>query len=434
MKSLVKPLISLLLILGVFFLIQLLGTDLKQEVLAESTILTGVVLLAAYMTAIILKKTGLPKLTGYMLLGILIGPAGLNFLNEHSLQNLRFLENLALSFIAITAGGELKYDKIRKNIKSVLLILAGQVSFVFIGLFGLLLLFSGYMPFMSDLEFNLIVGFSILFAGTAVSKSPATTMGIIVELKAKGKLTNLILSITVLKSIFLVLAFPLLIAWAKLYLVSGTSFNKALLGSVATQIFGSILLGIVIGYIIIFYLKYIGREKSLFLLGVAIVITELSSILSVELLLASIVAGIVVENFSKEGAKLITSIEESSLPLYIIFFSFAGAGLHLDTLKNAIGLTVFLVLLRMLLIYLGNYAGAKIAGEDKDVKHLSWLGFIGQAGIAMGLGLVVENAFPGEIGTSFKTILIGSVVINELMGPVFFKYILVKTGEAAKEV
>ncbi len=434
MKSLIRPVFSLILILSVFFLAKLLGTDSQNMVLAEPTILTGVVLLSAYMMALLLKKASLPKLTGYMLLGILIGPAGLDFLNHDNLEQLRFLEKLALSFIAITAGGEFKYSKIKENLKTVLMLLSGQVVFVLIGIFGLLVVFSKYIPFMSGLEYNLIIGFSILFAGTALSTSPATTMGIIVELKAKGKLTDLVLSVTVLKSILLVLAFPLLIGWAKIYLIEGTTINKALIGSIAAQIIGSIILGVIVGYIIIFYLKYIGREKSLFLLGIAIVITEISSLFSIEILLTSIIAGIVVENFSSEGAKLINSIEESSLPLYIIFFSFAGAGLHLDTLKAAIGFTVFLVLIRMLLIYLGNLGGAVVSNGDKAVRNLSWMGFIGQAGIAMGLGLVIENAFPGGVGTNFKTILIGSVVINELMGPVFFKYILVKSGEAVKEI
>lgn len=434
MNKLIRPVGALLLILAVYYITRLLGTDSHNVVLAESTILTGVVLLGAYMMALLVKKTSLPKLTGYMLLGILIGPAGLNFLNHESLGRLHFLEELALSFIAITAGGEFKYEKIKKNLKSVLMLLSGQVVFVFIGLLGLLIIFSNYIPFMSDLELNLIIGFSILFAGTAVSKSPATTMGIIVELKARGRLTDLILSITVLKSILLVLAFPLLVGWAKIYLIKGAMINKALINSVAIQIFGSVLLGILVGYIIIFYLKYIGKEKTLFLLGVAIVITELSTLFSMEILLASIVVGIVVQNFSEEGDKLIRSIEESSLPLYIIFFTFAGAGLHLDTLKEAFGLTIFLVTLRLLFIYLGNLSGAILAREDKAVKNLSWMGFVGQAGIALGLGIVIEKAFPGGLGTSFKTILIGSVVINELMGPVFFKYVLVKSGEAEKEV
>jgi len=424
---------ALILIIAILYITGLFRSESTGNLLAESTMLTGSVLLAAYLLALLLKNVRLPKLSGYMLLGILFGPAGFNFLNMENMQQLNFLENLALSFIALTAGGELKFHKIKQQIAGISYILLGQIGVVLIGLLVLLVLFAEYLPFMSQLEGDMLFGFAILFAGTAISTSPATTMGIITELKARGSMTNLVLYVTVLKSILLVLMFPFLIGWAKLYIMDGNRLNSNLMGGAMIQILTSILFGIIMGYVIIGYIKYIGREKSLFLLGIAVVITEVSSMLSIEILLTSIVAGIVVENLSKEGNELINSIEDSSLPLYIIFFSFAGAGLHLDTLQKAIGLTVFLVVMRTLLIYLGNWMGAKAAKETKETKQLAWLGFIGQAGIAVGLGLLIERSFPGEIGTTFKTILIGSVVINELLGPVLFKFLLVKVNEAGVE-
>ena len=424
---------ALILIIAILYGTGLFRSTSAGDPWAKSTMLTGAVLLAAYLLALLLKKFRLPRLSGYMLLGILFGPAGFNFLDMENMQKLNFLENLALSFIALTAGGELKVSKLKQQLSSITFMLIGQTVFVFLGLLFLLIALSEYIPFLSGLKENVIIGFAILFAGTAVSKSPATTMGIITELRAKGRMTDLVLAITVLKSILLVLIFPLLIGWAKLHLLDSSSLNSSLFIDVMIQILTSILFGVIMGYIIIGYIKYVGKENSLFLLGVAIVITEISSMLSIEILLTSIVAGIVVENMSKEGDRLIQSIEESSLPLYIIFFSFAGAGLHLGILQEALGLTLFLVIVRMLLLYAGNWAGAKAAGETKETKNLSWLGFIGQAGIAVGLGLLIEKSFPGEIGSTFKTILIGSVVINELLGPVLFKYLLVKVKEAGVE-
>jgi len=404
--------------------------DYGLQIYSQTPLLTGTVLLVAYLFALMLKKLSLPKLTGYMILGVILGPIGLNFLSIDALDSLKFLENLALAFIALTAGGELKYTRIRKELKTIFLSLSGQLFIVFFGLFFVLIIFAKYIPFISQLSFSMLVGFSILFAGTALSTSPATTMGIITEYKAKGRNTDLVLSVTVLKAIVLVATFPVIITWSKFYLLEGIEINMGLLKDLLVQVGGSSFTGIGIGYLIIWYLKFVRVEKSLFLLGVTVVITEMSSMFNIEILLTSIVAGIVVENFSDKGEQLINSIEESSLPLYIIFFSFAGAGLHLDTLLKAFGLTLFLVLARMFFLYIGNYFGAILAKESTDVKHLLWLGFIGQAGIAVGLGTVIERTFPGELGTTIKTILIASVVINEFLGPILFKYILVKTGEA----
>jgi hypothetical protein len=58
------------------------------------------------------------------------------------------------------------------------------------------------------------------------------------------------------------------------------------------------------------------------------------------------------------------------------------------------------------------------------------MGYIGQAGIALGLGVIIEQNLPDEIGKYFLTILISTVVINEMLGPVLLKYIFVKSGEA----
>jgi Kef-type K+ transport system membrane component KefB len=392
-------------------------------------ILTGIVLISAYLTALLVKTVQLPKISGYMILGLALGPVGFNFLTEETLVKLSFLDKMALTFIAITAGGEFRISRLKKYAKSIVYQFSGQVVFVFLGVFLLLVASSSYLPFMSGLDGRMATGFSILFAATALSTSPAVTIGIITELKSKGKLTEQILSITVLKAIFLVVLFPLVITVAKYYLLENVTVNFQLMMDVGRELLGSVLLGVVFGVIIIGYLKYIKIEQSLFLLMIAVLITEVSQIVGWDILLISIITGIIVENFSKQGEFLILGIEKSSLPFYIIFFTFAGAGLHLDTLISAYGLTLVLVMSRMIFKFAGNYAGSALANETKTVKRLSWMGFLGQAGIAIGLGTVIEKALPGGIGTQFKTILISSVVVNELLGPIFFKYVLVKAKE-----
>lgn len=424
-----KKIIIILILIAIYAVDRELQAE-GVHIYSDSIILTGVILISAYLLALLIKKVKLPMLTGYMILGMIIGPAGLNFLNNHMLEELKFLEKLALSFIAITAGGEFKYARIKKYMKVVLSLLLGQIVFVFAGLLILLVLLADFIPFFRELEANLKIGFAILLAGTALSTSPATTMGIITELRAKGKMTDIVLSLTVLKSIALVLVFPLIIIWAKFYLINGISFNFEILVNILSQIFGSILFGVILGFFIIWYLTTIKKEQSIFLLGIAIIITEFSLMFNVEILLTSIITGIIVENFSEKGEQLIKSIEQSSLPFYIIFFGFAGAALHLDTFQKAFALTLLLVLVRMGLIYLGNLGGALLVKEEKMIRDFSWLGFVAQAGIALGLGIIIENAFPGEIGRDFKTILLASVVINEFIGPIFLKYILVKSKEA----
>jgi Kef-type K+ transport system membrane component KefB len=426
-----KNFFIIIFLLGLFYLFKKLPGEVELQAL--STLLLGIVLLAAYLFADLIKRIRLPRLTGYMLLGIVLGPIGFQYLNIDLMDQLNFLKNLALSFIALTAGGEFEFRKYQVSKKRISFILIFQSLIVFIGISFFLIILSNYIPLLASFNQHIMYGFALLFAATAVSLSPATTIGIIAESEAQGKNTDTILTVTILNSFFLVLFFPVILIYCKLYLVDSGYETFALIKTISFQIFSSIGIGIIIGVLIIWYLKKIKVEISIFLFCVAVTISEFTQLFGIEILLTSIIAGIIVRNFSSEGKGLITEIEMFSLPLYIIFFCLTGASLHFDVLTTSIVLTFLLITIRTVFIYLGTYIGAYFAGENNLVKTHSWMGYIGQAGIALGLGMIIERNFPGGIGQTLLTIIIATVVINELIGPILFKYFLIKSKEARED-
>lgn len=421
----------LLIFIGVFFFIKILVPDFGIEEI--STFIVGIMLLTSYLLSNIVKKMKLPRLSGYMLMGVILGSSGVGILTDDIVDNLQFLENLALSFIALTAGGELKFSQLKAYKRSISFILSSQISIIFLGMVLIFYILADYLPFLSELNRFMVLGLAILFAGTSLATSPATAIGIITELKSKGKVTDIVFIITVLKALLLILFFPIIIILSKQLYFGSASLNLSLLSEITLQLLASILTGIVMGSIIIWYFKKVKVEMSLFLLGITLTITEISSIFGFEILLTSLVTGIVVQNFSRHGQSLISGIEIFSLPIYVIFFCFAGASLHLDILRKALLITFILVIARLLLNYAGNYIGAVLAREDQYIKNISWMGYIGQAGIALGLGIMIEQNLPGNIGEYFLTILISTVVINEMLGPILLKYIFVKSKEARLE-
>jgi Kef-type K+ transport system membrane component KefB len=418
----------ILIFIGIFFVIKILIPDFGIEEI--STLVVGIMLLTSYLFSDIVKKIKLPRLSGYMLMGVILGSSGIGILTEDIIDGLQFLENLALSFIALTAGGELRFSQVKAYKKSITYILISQMVIIFLGMTIIFYLIAGYIPFFGDLNRYMILGFAILFAGTALSTSPATAIGIITELQSEGKVTNIVFIITVLKALLLILFFPIIITLSKQFYLESIHFNFLLLADISFQLLASVVTGIVMGGIIIWYLKKVKVEMSLFLLGITLAITEVSSLFGLEVLLTSLVTGIVVQNFSRHGQSLISGIEIFSLPIYVIFFCFAGASLHVEILGEALLITFILIIARFLLNYVGNYVGAVLAKEDRFIKNYSWMGYIGQAGIALGLGVIIKQNLPDEIGEYFLTILISTVVINEMLGPVLLKYIFVKSGEA----
>ena len=423
-----RNILFIIIFIIVFLLIKSLPANLLFHEM--STLLVGIMLLTSYLFADLIRKMRLPKLTGYMLMGVILGTTGIGFLTSDIMDDLQFLENLALCFIALTAGGELKFNILKKIGKSIFLILSSQLIIIYFGMLIIFILISDFIPVLSELSNDLQIGLAILFAGTALSTSPATTIGIITEVTAHGKVTNIVLAVTVMKAIVLILFFPIILLCAKIFLFENSSYNISLIMEIFLHIIGSMGLGIMMGIIIIWYLSKVKVEVSIFLLAVALTITEISFLFGLEILLSAMIAGIIVQNFSQQGQGLIKGVEIFSLPIYVIFFCFAGASLHIDVLTEAITITLFIVFVRFLLNYLGNYTGAFLAKEDKFTKHFSWLGYIGQAGIAVGLGILIEQNLPNEIRNYFITVLISTVVINEMMGPVLLKYVFNKAGEA----
>ncbi len=416
----------------VFFLLVFAGIDhLNLPVTSQetSTLLVGIMLLTSFLFAELIKKAHLPRLTGYMMMGIILGASGIRFLTEVRIDNLQFLENLALAFIALTAGGELRFRALKANIKSILGILSGQVIIIFFGILFLFILLAGQFSILSDFPPNVIFAFGLLFAGTALSTSPATAIGIITETNAQGRVTNLVLFITVLKAIVLIIFFPMVITIASGMAAGRTTIDIKLIEGFMIQFAISIFTGSVFGALIIWYLKKVNVEISIFLLAITLAISELGSLFGLDILLTAIISGIIVQNFSSRGNELIKGIEVFSLPVYVIFFCFAGANLHLDLLSRALSLTMFLVIIRLVFNFLGNYIGAAIVKETKEIKTYSWMGYIGQAGIALGLGVIIEKSLPQEYGGFFLTILISTVVINEMIGPILLKWTLEKVKE-----
>jgi Kef-type K+ transport system membrane component KefB len=151
--------------------------------------------------------------------------------------------------------------------------------------------------------------------------------------------------------------------------------------------------------------------------------------LRLEPLLICMAAGFTVQNFSKHGTTFLVRMDRVSFPIYIGFFAITGANINIDVLKNAWFLGLVIVISRTIMIYIGSFISGKLARDPPRIYKNTWLGFITQAGVSLGLLTEVVRRFP-DIGIHIQTILIAAITINQLVGPVAFKYALFKVGEA----
>ncbi|MDH3427787.1 MAG: sodium:proton exchanger, partial [Gemmatimonadota bacterium] len=133
----------------------------------------------------------------------------------------------------------------------------------------------------------------------------------------------------------------------------------------------------------------------------------------------------------KQGDAFVTALEAASLPLYALFFSLAGAAVHLAELAAVWQWAILFVLLRIAGLWVGTIIGARVGGAPPAVRRHAWPGFISQAGVALGMATLVAREFPSW-GADLQGFFVGLVAIHELIGPIAAKWTLDRAGETGR--
>lgn len=389
----------------------------------------GLLIICGYIFGKIAKKIKLPSITGYILAGVLVGPYGLELITLKNVEDLQLLNGLALSLIALNAGGEIKYSGLKKNLKSIFSILFFQTVFIIAGIILMVILMRGSIPFFSDTgvfkNFDTLLAAGLLMGIIATASAPSTTLAVIVDSKVKNRYTELVLSIVMLKDIIILFLFVVGLSVSRT-MTGGAEFEASTLLAIFFEIAGSIVLGIAIGAVIVFYLRIHKRNHIFFLLGVSFFTYEIFAPLHLHPLLIMMIAGFVVQNFSSRGEKLITALESISPPVYTIFFTLIGAVLKLAYLSSFLILALLIALFRILLKLAGTYVGGTVSGEGALVRKNGWMAFISQAGVSLGMAKIIEKNF-SVFGGKLFSLIVSVIVINEIIGPLLLKLFVDKS-------
>lgn len=397
-----------------------------------TSIALGFILIFAFLFGKQLSRSKLPQITGFILAGILCGPYVLKFLNLDQVSDLHLLDGLALSLIALTAGGEMAIDRLKGQFRSIASLVVFQTVTIISGFLFFGLLARRFFPFFANLTIHQTLAISLLIGTLATATSPASTIAIITETKSKGKYTDLVLSVAVVKDFVVILLFALFLSLSEPVFFPERGLDISFLSQILREVGGSAVLGIVVGGGVILYLRYINREMTIFILSVAFFTYQISHNYGYHPLLICLVAGFLVENFSPHGDRFIQAIEKTSLPVYVVFFAISGAALNLDALKSNWLLAFICVFWRGLLKFVGTYTGGSLVKEEHGVRTLSWAGFISQAGVALGLAILVEETFPIWRGVFFS-LMIAIIAINQIIGPILLQKLLLKVREVGKK-
>ena len=127
-------------------------------------------------------------------------------------------------------------------------------------------------------------------------------------------------------------------------------------------------------------------------------------------------------------------VDRWTTPLFILFFVISGAELELGVFANLaiVGAGVVYIIFRSIGKYVGSFASAKAVGCDSNIVKYLGITLLPQAGVALGMSVTAMQLGTVE-GSIVRNIILFSVLIYELVGPMLTKIVLVKAGEIVPE-
>jgi Kef-type K+ transport system membrane component KefB len=421
-----RRLVILALLFGGIQLVLVAG---PAEGSGEALLAFGFLILAAYSVGELMKQFNLPKLVGYLVAGAVFGPSALAAVPADAVADLAPVSDLAIALIAFLAGAELEWGELRRRGIGLLKVTGTELAVTFLVIAGALVGMREFVPFLQGTNTLTTLTFAGLFASIAIVHSPAVTMALLSETGARGPVSRTTLGVVLLADVVVVLLFSAALSAAQALVPSGGE-GVGSLAATAWEIGGAIPIGALLGGSVALYLRFVRGELFLFALLVTFFGLEISRLAHVETLLTLLVAGFVAETAApgSSGRALRHAMERSAAPVFVVFFALAGAKLQLAELLSLWPVVIPIVLVRALGIWTGTRIGARIAKLPRAETDTLWMGLISQAGVAIGLVTVAEQAYPA-VGGDMRTILLSVIAVNETVGAVLFRRSLARAGE-----
>ena len=371
----------------------------------------AILLFCGLIFAKIIRYFKLPDVTGYLIGGLIIGPSVLGLLSADAVAGLSLVSDVALGFIAFSIGSEFKLSYF-KRVGMTPIVIAIFESFVAVLFVTLGLVLSG-----QTLPFSLVLG------AIAAATAPAATIMVIKQYRAKGPVTETLLSTALIAFGIAVAVAQTLTSTADVSLV--LSILKPVL-EIAEALLGGALLGVLFTVMLRFF--KVQSNRMVLAIAFVLVTSAVANALNISALLTTMAMGAVFANLCKNSSEVMSLCDHVTPPVFMMFFVLSGAGLNLAILPSIGVVGVIYVVLRVMGKMAGAWFGATVMKADHNVRR--WLGpaLIPQAGVAIGLTVVAQQVVP-QYAEVVRAVVLCGTLIYELVGPGVAKWTLQKAGE-----
>lgn len=376
----------------------------------------SIILLAGFLITRITKLAKLPDVTGYIIAGVLIGPYVLNLIPREMIDNIGFISDTALAFIAFGVGRFFKKETFKETGFGVIVVTLLESL-----LAGVLVTLS--LRFMFHLDWS----FCLLLGAIATATAPASTMVTIRQYHARGNFVNMLLQVVAFDDAVCLTVFSVATAVVN----AGTGLNVSTSDILMPIIYniGALVIGFISGVILSKLMTPKRSEDNRLILTISLLlgIAGLCAAVDVSPLLSCMLFSTTYINITKDK-ELYKQVERFTPPILSIFFVVSGMSLNISSFSTLGIVGIFYFIIRIVGKYLGAYLGCIMAKTTKEVRNYLGFALIPQAGVAIGLAFLGKRILSVTMGNMLLTIILSSSVLYELIGPVCAKFALIRSG------
>jgi Kef-type K+ transport system membrane component KefB len=387
----------------------------------SSLLVLGALLVTGLAAGLCAARFGLPRVAAYVVAGIVFSPGVLGdrlgfVVGEWTAP----LTTAALGIIAYMIGGSITVRQLRRLGRVIAWSTLGEA------LGASVVVFFAVLALRPPAAIPILT-LALAFGAIAASTDPASTIAVLHQYRARGPLGTMLLGVAALDDPLGIVLYSLMLATTV-----GLGFSAGL-AAAAGSIGGGLLLGAVAGAALAGAARRL-REATFRLplaLGAVLLVVGLGERLGASPILAAMALGFAARHFSRGAAdRLLGPVEFLEETVFVVFFTLAGAQFRVDVLATNLALVVTYVVARVIGKLGGAALGARLGGAPPVVRRWLGLGLVTQAGIAVGLSLMLAQlpAFRPAGAVIVNTVL-AATMIYEVVGPLTARFALDRAGE-----
>ena len=383
----------------------------------DVTFTLGTMLVGALLAGMVADWFQIPKVTAYLLVGMVLGPSVFDQIPHDHTHSIEPLARLAICLVLFNLGCHFPIKRVRRIIGRVLRLSFGELSVTFLLVaVGLILLGEGWE-------------IAVLLGALALATAPATTILVLKEAESEGPVTEYTQAMVTVNNLVCIVVFELLFLFVELQRGTSGVPTHVPLRDLAQDLIGSIAMGAAAGLALSYSITMLDSSRRLVLImATSAVLLGICMAIESPYLLGFLVMGGVVANTSELTEEILAELDRLTGLLCVVFFVIHGAEISLDALMQMGQLGVAYLILRTIGKYVGTTLAARAGREVPAVQRYLGFALVAQAGAAIALASIAKKRDP-ELGSDLETVILGTVVVFELVGPLLIRWAVLKAGE-----